>query len=103
MSAVIFDTVKAYTQDQAESDPKHIGYAFKKAALESRTLITNTIACLFIMTLILGCKNNVEDNLINKIRTDCGKDKKVACRVVLKDLTHFEWDKMYLFGAWTIS
>ena len=61
----------------------------------------NTVVILVAIAVVSGCKSSVEDRLISKINQECGNQTKPGCEIALKDVTPFEWDKLYFFGAWT--
>ncbi|WP_162996707.1 hypothetical protein [Mucilaginibacter kameinonensis] len=66
-------------------------------------MIRNITWILLTLAILSGCKSSITDRLISKINRDCGSRTEPMCTIVLKDATGFKWDKLYLFGAWTIS
>ncbi len=53
------------------------------------------------LAALSGCKSSVTDNLITRAEQKCmgGSD----CVITLKEVTKFEWDKVYFFPNWTTS
>jgi hypothetical protein len=66
-------------------------------------MIKNIISSLLIVFLLAACKSSLKDDLINKVDEECGSKTNSGCTIILKDVTKFKWDKMYLFGSWTRS
>jgi len=56
----------------------------------------NVVYILLIIAVLSGCKNSVKDNLISKANQECGSQIKSACKIALKDVTKFQWDKVYI-------
>jgi hypothetical protein len=53
------------------------------------------IFLLITTSLIIGCKSqNLENTIVEKIIENCKKD---SCSINIKEITKFDWDKMYIF------
>ena len=63
----------------------------------------NIIYRILVIAVLSGCKNSMEDSLINKVTQECSRQTRSACTIALKDVTKFKWDKMYIFPDWTTS
>ncbi|HEX8328316.1 MAG TPA: hypothetical protein VF629_12295 [Hymenobacter sp.] len=66
-------------------------------------MISNKISILLFVTAITGCKTGMTDRLINKVSQDCGNIEKPICNLSLREVTPFQWDRLYFFGAWITS
>ena len=60
------------------------------------------IKIALVLASIAAC-TNIEEKLISTIKKQCVSDQSNDCQIALKELTPFEWQKMYFFKAWTIS
>lgn len=56
-----------------------------------------------IVVLLYACTSSLKSDIFSKVDRDCGPGSNSNCTVVMKDVTKFKWDKMYLFGSWTIA
>jgi hypothetical protein len=56
-----------------------------------------------VIALFSGCNSSVVNGLINEADKTCKTDARPGCVISLKTATKFKWERMYLFGAWTIS
>jgi hypothetical protein len=43
------------------------------------------------------------EGLINEISLKCNKNSQSTCKISLKEVTKFPWDKVYIFTDWTAS
>ncbi len=59
------------------------------------------ITFLLIAWIFAGCRNSVKDDLIDSVDDKCRS--KSECVISMKNVTKFQWDKLYMFGAWTYS
>jgi hypothetical protein len=66
-------------------------------------IMRNIITTLLIIVFLSGCENTLKNKIIGKVDHECGNNSKLSCVIILKDITKFKWDKMYLFGSWTTS
>jgi len=57
---------------------------------------------LLIIILLSACKSSLKGDIFYKVARECGSTTKSKCTVILKEVTKFQWDKMYLFGSWTV-
>ncbi len=54
-----------------------------------------TIYLTLFLAVLLACRlENVEDKIVNNINKNC---KQFPCVIKIKDVTDFDWDKMYIF------
>ncbi|MGI4737037.1 MAG: hypothetical protein ACRYG7_17845 [Janthinobacterium lividum] len=58
---------------------------------------------LLIIVVTTGCNRSVASKLISTIDQTCATQAASKCKVTLKDVTPFTWDKLYFFGSWTTS
>jgi len=56
---------------------------------------------LLVTLLFTGCKNSLKEDIINNIDDNCKANS--GCIVRIKDVTKFNWNKLFVFGAWTSS
>jgi len=56
-----------------------------------------------LTTFISSCSNNVTDDLIKTAEQKCVDKKHSPCVISINEVTKFQWDKLYLFSAWTNS
>jgi hypothetical protein len=53
---------------------------------------------LVLMICVLFSCSNVSDKIVDNLSQKC---KAAGCTIKIKDVTDFEWGKLYLFGSWT--
>lgn len=59
------------------------------------------IICIVYIFFFCGCRGHVENDVIRKIENGCKGKVGSGCVIDLKKITAFDWEKMYLFPAWT--
>lgn len=64
-------------------------------------MVKNFLLASLIIAAFSGCQVSVNDNFIDKVDQECSSQPKSGCTIALKDVTKFQWDKMYLLGSWT--
>ena len=53
------------------------------------------LSVLIIIIFLLGCKHSIENKIANKIESTF---KGKSCSIDIRDITDFDWDKMYVFN-----
>ena len=61
------------------------------------------ISILLLVAALAGCNGRVEDRLLRQIEETCSKSTKPGCLVKLKEITPFQWEKLYFFISWTTA
>jgi hypothetical protein len=69
--------------------------------LEQRKNLFRKVIC--VLLLLPACKSSLKTDLLNSIDRGCSADTRSKCIIILKDVTKFRWDRMYLFGSWVTS
>ncbi len=60
------------------------------------------ILIIIILLTFTGCSElNIEKKIVNTIEDNCIKENK--CIIIIKELTNFNWDRMYVFKYNTTS
>src|ERR1700744_4878191 len=65
--------------------------------------MNKSIIIISVIILLYGCKTKVSDSLLSKAKQECFKESQSREVVVLKNITKFSWDYMYVFGDWATS
>lgn len=50
------------------------------------------------IVVLFSCNGNIKGRLIEKIEHTCDKSNP-NCEIAMKDVTKFEWQRMYVFGS----
>jgi hypothetical protein len=66
-------------------------------------LLKKVIFSIPIVVLLSGCGNNLQNRVAERITQECGNKPMPNCKIELRTVTEFKWDKMYIFGSWTTS
>lgn len=65
-------------------------------------MMKNIRKYMFLLAVLSGCKNSLKNDLIKKVDQEYGSHTAQGCTIVFRKVTKFKWDKMYLFGSWTM-
>jgi len=66
-------------------------------------MITRKILAIAVLSVCFGCENSLRNHIIDSVDKSYLANPELKCKVSLKTMTPFQWDKLYFFNAWTTS